>query len=83
MEIEQNIYNEISEMFEQSVNMDNAELEALFYQSSLQNMGSYQKNIPINRKTFERAISMMRDFEYEESVTEQLDITFKKLFWKW
>ncbi len=78
MEIEQNIYNEVSEMFEQSANIDNAELEALFYQSSLLNMGSYQKNIPINRKTFERAISMMRDYEYEESVTEQLDIGFKK-----
>ena len=77
MEIEKDIYTDVVEMIEQSANMDNTELEALFYQSSLQSMSNYKKNVPINRKTFERAISMMRDYDYQESVTEQLDIGIK------
>ena len=69
------IYNEVLEMVEQSANTDSAELEALFYQSNLQGLGN-QKRVP-NRKTFERAIAMMRDYNYTESVTEQLDINIK------
>ena len=77
MELGKDIYNEVLEMVEQSANTDSAELEALFYQSNLQGLGNYQKRVPINRKTFERAIAMMRDYNYTESVTEQLDINIK------